>query len=107
MQQAKTMEAAWIAVWLGLAGTGSVLAHTFLETEVDEYLYISANYARQAGDTPASDQYLRALNEEIARAREDLEGQPEELEGQEEYLLEAASKTVLITPGGRLEPDLD
>ena len=253
MQQAKTIEAAWIAVWLGLASTGSVLAHTFLETEVDdpilpgktclvketasygsyiyhspskydlvfwpwtadewtwhcedsgftafggdfdltdkerqaigdylasaydgeadeelrltllegvyglrdksahfrnmllrvlarryqdlghfhkaneyrsiawqqmknlletdleprrrlEYLYISANYARQAGDTPASDQYLQALNEEIAKAREDLENQPEELEGQAEYLLEAAAETVLITPGGRLEPDRD
>ena len=83
-----------------------------LETDLEprrrlEYLYISANYARQAGDAPASDRYLQVLNEEIVRLREDLENQPEELEGQAEYLLEATSQTVRITPGGRLEPDQD
>lgn len=72
-----------------------------------EYLYLSANYARQAGDTSAIDRYLQTLKEESASVTKDLENKPEELEGQVEYLLQAASETVLITPGGRLEPDLD
>lgn len=71
-----------------------------------EYLLISANYARQAGDAVASDEYLQALHDEGAKAKEGLEDQ-HELVGQVDYLLAAAADTVQITPGGQLEPDQD
>ena len=49
------------------------------------------------------DEYLQALNDEGAKAKEGLDDQHEL--GQVEYLLAAAADTVQITPGGQLEPD--
>ena len=72
-----------------------------------EYLFIAANYARQAGDRAASDEYLRKLTNTIDQLSLADNDRHENLEGQANFLLKVVADTALITPGGRLEPDQD
>ena len=76
---------------------------TLLETDLSdllrlEYLYLAANYARQFGDSAASDRYLEKLNNRIEAISEP------ELSEHLEYLSELARQTRLIQPGGRFDP---
>ena len=72
-----------------------------------EYLFIAANYARQVDDRDASDEYLSQLTKTIDQMSSEVKEQNENLAGQARYLLSVAAHTVLITPGGPLEPDQD
>ena len=79
---------------------------TFLEDDLSvsarlEYLYLAANYARQFGDSPASDRYLAQLEDAINGITDP------ELSAQIKFLAELAKETRLIEPGGRLVPIRD
>lgn len=63
-----------------------------------EYLYVAANYERQLGHISNSDVRLTTLLNEIENI------QDEELKGFGKYLLKLSSETILIKPGGILEP---
>lgn len=66
-----------------------------------EYLFLAANYARWFGEIEKSDGFLLALNTEIDSVFDS------ELSGYAEYLKELSTQTQFITPGNKIEPELD
>jgi hypothetical protein len=63
-----------------------------------EYLYLAANYHRQFGDLPLSDEYLLRLDQQLELIKSDA------LQDFKKYITELAPLSSLITPGGALEP---
>ena len=79
---------------------------TLLKTDLPElarleYLYLAANYARQFGDTAASDRYLVELEAAIQGISDP------ELAEHLEYMSELAKQSRLIKSGGQLDPVLE
>ena len=66
-----------------------------------EYLFVSANYLREAGDAARADRLFAQLETLIASSA----GSPAEGYGQ--YLQPLLAPARTITPGGRLAPDVD
>lgn len=64
-----------------------------------QYLFVTANYARERGDTKASDSKLEQLSSLLADASND-----EKLKGYAEYLAGLIETARKIAPGGTLAP---
>ncbi|MFT4178244.1 MAG: hypothetical protein QM612_02090 [Thermomonas sp.] len=64
-----------------------------------QYLFVTANYARELGQVESSDQKLKQLSPLLADASTD-----EKLKGYAEYVQELIVSARKIAPGGRLAP---